>query len=620
MWFFKEAQCERVRLAKSLNEGEIKFVQERMKSVEKCMKDHGIQCESKSVPRIAVLGSGGGQRAMIGLLGCIDQMYNENLLNCILYLCGVSGSTWCMTSMYEEPAWSSKFPSVKDDLVKRLTETDIDVSELVKWLSQAVDDENFSLTDFWAATVVYGFVKKINTTRLSDLRNLEATNPYPIYTVNDQGLKDKGDKIACWFELSPHEVGYSHLGAFVDTSTSRSQFEAGVLKQKAAERDMLYLQGSFFSSVLGFGSDEKSEEKEKKEEEGGSFFSRILGFGSEEKEETEKVKEEKIEEEEEKEGGSFFSRVLGFGSEEKEEEKEEEDDDEDEEDDEEEGGFFSSMTEKFFDYIPLDDMASDTLESIFNLFDCDDDEENKKHVDKIHKTMTDVNTANVDKPKKNLAGKSKEEKEESLIEYALDAFGTFQEYLPGLSDVTKITLKTMSLMSTWTWGTKYNFLYKFSMNESTVPEEVVSDELSYLEDAGLVLNSPYVAALRPERNVNLILSFDFSAGDPFMTVTQAAEHCKQTGIPFPPVEITEEDRKQPKDFYVFKSENTPTVIHIPLFNMVNCEGDVQKWRETYPTFRPAYDRETMDELIRVSGLNVKNNKAKIIQEIAALCK
>ncbi|XP_061111960.1 cytosolic phospholipase A2 gamma-like [Conger conger] len=620
MWFFKEAQCERVRLAKSLNEGEIKFVQERMKNVEKCMKDHGIQCESKSVPRIAVLGSGGGQRAMIGLLGCIDQMYNENLLNCILYLCGVSGSTWCMTSMYEEPAWSSKFPSVKDDLVKRLTETDIDVSELVKWLSQAVDDENFSLTDFWAATVVYGFVKKINTTRLSDLRNLEATNPYPIYTVNDQGLKDKGDKIACWFELSPHEVGYSHLGAFVDTSTSRSQFEAGVLKQKAAERDMLYLQGSFFSSVLGFGSDEKSEEKEKKEEEGGSFFSRILGFGSEEKEETEKVKEEKIEEEEEKEGGSFFSRVLGFGSEEKEEEKEEEDDDEDEEDDEEEGGFFSSMTEKFFDYIPLDDMASDTLESIFNLFDCDDDEENKKHVDKIHKTMTDVNTANVDKPKKNLAGKSKEEKEESLIEYALDAFGTFQEYLPGLSDVTKITLKTMSLMSTWTWGTKYNFLYKFSMNESTVPEEVVSDELSYLEDAGLVLNSPYVAALRPERNVNLILSFDFSAGDPFMTVTQAAEHCKQTGIPFPPVEITEEDRKQPKDFYVFKSENTPTVIHIPLFNMVNCEGDVQKWRETYPTFRPAYDRETMDELIRVSGLNVKNNKAKIIQEIAALCK
>ncbi|KAJ8337143.1 hypothetical protein SKAU_G00383630 [Synaphobranchus kaupii] len=156
--------------------------------------------------------------------------------------------------------------------------------------------------------------------------------------------------------------------------------------------------------------------------------------------------------------------------------------------------------------------------------------------------------------------------------------------------------------------------------EAEVPEEVLSKEHTHLEDAGLVMNSPYVAALRPDRKVKLILSFDFSAGDPFMTVTQAAEHCKQTGIPFPPVDISEEDKMQPKDVYVFKSENTPTVIHIPLFNMVNCEGDVAKWRETYPTFRNAYDRETMDELIRVSGLNVANNKNRILQEISDACK
>ena len=27
----------------------------------------------------------------------------------------------------------------------------------------------------------------------------------------------------------------------------------------------------------------------------------------------------------------------------------------------------------------------------------------------------------------------------------------------------KITLKTMSLLNTWTWGTKYNFMYRFPM-------------------------------------------------------------------------------------------------------------------------------------------------------------
>ena len=35
----------------------------------------------------------------------------------------------------------------------------------------------------------------------------------------------------------------------------------------------------------------------------------------------------------------------------------------------------------------------------------------------------------------------------------------------------------------------------------------------YLVDSGLVFNSPYPPMLRPERNVDVILSFDFSARD-----------------------------------------------------------------------------------------------------------
>ncbi|KAJ8337137.1 hypothetical protein SKAU_G00383570 [Synaphobranchus kaupii] len=583
----EQSKSESVRLSKSLNEGEINYVQDRMVRVEKCLKDHGIQ--SNNVPHIAVLGSGGGQRAMIGLLSCIDQLYQANLLDSILYLCGVSGSTWCMPSLYEDAAWSSKVPSVKDDLVKRLTETDVDVSELIKWLSQAVEDENFSLTDFWAATVVYGYVKKIDTTCLSDLKNMDATNPYPIYAVADQDIK-KGDKTACWFELSPHEVGYSHIGAYVDTSSFRSQFEAGVLKQKTVERDMLYLQGLCSTALTDGGENvniiknsiwqwlkdifklgnEKQKEKASAEKKG-----KANGKGKEKETDEEKATEKGAEKEKEKEK------------------------------EEKEG-------------VPLEDMTTEVVESILQLVDCEDDEESAKLLQKIHKIICKSEKAN--RPEKSFAGKSKEEKHDSLAEYALDAYSTFKYVSAGSSDVTKITLKTMSLLKNWTWGTKYNFLYKCDLTEAEVPEEVLSKEHTHLEDAGLVMNSPYVAALRPDRKVKLILSFDFSAGDPFMTVTQAAEHCKQTGIPFPPVEIPEEDKMQPKDFYVFKSENTPTVIHIPLFNMVNCEGDVAKWRETYPTFRNAFNRETMDDLIRVSGMNVANNTEKIIQEILAVCK
>ncbi|XP_035285229.1 cytosolic phospholipase A2-like [Anguilla anguilla] len=490
MWFHKESSesKERVRLSKSLSEGEVKYVQERMVIVEKCLKDHGIKCGSNNVPRIAVLGSGGGQRAMVGLLGCLDQMYHAKLLDCALYLCGVSGSTWCMTSMYEDPAWSTKVPSIIESLVKRLTETDIDLSELTNWLSQAIEDENFSLTDFWAATVVYGFVKKINTTCLSDLKNMKPTNPYPIYTVNDQGLKDKGDKVACWFELSPHEVGYSHLGAYVDTSTCRSQFEGGVLKQRTSERDMLYLQGlcgsaladgeenvnhiknsiwQWLKEIYKSGSEqkakdsaektkkqkgkpkgkgkgkemekgkenekkkgtdkekviEKGKEKEKEKsmakvkgtekgkEKESSFFGHLLGYDDEEKEkkeekeeggygneEKEEEKEEKKEESKAEEKGGFFSRILGYGHDKEEDKKEEEDDDD------EEG-------------VHLDDMASETVESILHLFDCDDEEESAQHVQKIHKNMSGVDSEHAKKPEKNMAGKSKEEKHESLADY-----------------------------------------------------------------------------------------------------------------------------------------------------------------------------------------------------------
>lgn len=47
-----------------------------------------------NVPNIAVLGSGGGLRAMISMLGTLVELKNQNFLDAVTYLCGVSGSTW----------------------------------------------------------------------------------------------------------------------------------------------------------------------------------------------------------------------------------------------------------------------------------------------------------------------------------------------------------------------------------------------------------------------------------------------------------------------------------------------------------------------------------------------
>ncbi len=46
-----------------------------------------------------------------------------------------------------------------------------------------------------------------------------------------------------WFEINPHEAGYSLTGVFVDTCNFGSQFHEGSKKKHQDEFDMLYLQG-----------------------------------------------------------------------------------------------------------------------------------------------------------------------------------------------------------------------------------------------------------------------------------------------------------------------------------------------------------------------------------------
>ncbi|XP_050965419.1 cytosolic phospholipase A2 gamma-like [Labeo rohita] len=100
-----------------------------------------------------------------------------------------------------------------------------------------------------------------------------------------------------------------------------------------------------------------------------------------------------------------------------------------------------------------------------------------------------------------------------------------------------------------------------------------------------------------------------------MTVREAAEMCKKLNIPFPEVNIPSEDVEKPKDFYVFKGQNAPTVIHMPLFNVVNCGDEVEAWRYKYGTFQGAYSAEMITDLMEVAGKNISNNREKLLEQI-----
>ncbi|KAL0194385.1 hypothetical protein M9458_012681, partial [Cirrhinus mrigala] len=97
------------------------------------------------------------------------------------------------------------------------------------------------------------------------------------------------------------------------------------------------------------------------------------------------------------------------------------------------------------------------------------------------------------------------------------------------------------------------------------------------------------------------------------SVIETHKLCEKLNIPFPEVNIPSEDLEKPKDFYVFKGKNAPTVIHIPLFNVVNYK--LETYRHEYETFQCPYNHEKITELMDLAGKNILYNKEKLKKQI-----
>ncbi|XP_016382234.1 uncharacterized protein LOC107719349 [Sinocyclocheilus rhinocerous] len=369
-----------------------------------------------------------------------------------------------MASLYQEPDWSTKLETVKDNIIKRLSGPGVSWDDKSAKLKKYYMKDFFSLTDLWAVLFVTSYVKEIDEQTLTDQRDLHNEDPYPIYAVIDKQCKrrEEGDP---WFEISPHEAGYSLSGAFVETCNFGSQFDNGSKKKHQPEMDMLYLQ-AMCSSALADGE---------------ATWKWIKAISVPE-----------------------IKSVL---------DKMEQD---------QSGGNASRTTQE-----PVGE--DECYQELLNPVDADPSA-----------------------------------LEQSSRTKLTDLFGG-QRQFGQTADKHK---KTARCIAQRIWGRNYNFLH--NMTDESVPAALLQKETRDLIDAGLLINSPYFSVLRKERNIDLIIALDYSDGDPFTTVREAAKTCKKLKIPFPEVNIPSDEGKKPKDFYVFKGQNAPTVIHIPLFNVVNC--------------------------------------------------
>ncbi|NWQ94106.1 PA24B phospholipase, partial [Burhinus bistriatus] len=237
-----------VRFGYDLCREEQEFLQKRKRVVASALKRvlhlerdlHGHE-----VPVIAVMATGGGLRAMSAMFGHLLALQKLNLLDCVTYLTGASGSTWCvlkMTCVFGMTV-TLHFHTVREmHLFQSLTLLISECNSLVKLLLLAFD-HNFSLGLLILFLDESGWV---NIYKLTDQRKAleHGQNPLPFYAV----LNVKEEKFSTfqfreWAEFSPYEVAIPKYGASIRSEYFDSEFFMGRRVKKLPESRICYLEG-----------------------------------------------------------------------------------------------------------------------------------------------------------------------------------------------------------------------------------------------------------------------------------------------------------------------------------------------------------------------------------------
>ncbi|KAG2468199.1 PA24C phospholipase, partial [Polypterus senegalus] len=199
---------------------------------------------------------------MLSLLGSLSGLQEIGVLDCVTYICGVSGSTWAMSSLCENPEWTKDLESLTKDICSKIVRQDaswekiIDIifeeERLRKRLVEAARKNDFSLTDIWAAAVSY-LIGKENTHFLSSHQKSvkRGMNPYPVYAAIDKEAFDINQKFhpEIWFEFTPHECGFPYYEAFIETCDFGSKFEDQTVTKSHPELDVCHLQDKNLKNI-----------------------------------------------------------------------------------------------------------------------------------------------------------------------------------------------------------------------------------------------------------------------------------------------------------------------------------------------------------------------------------
>ncbi|KAK2533203.1 cytosolic phospholipase A2 epsilon isoform A [Columba livia] len=521
-----------VRLGFTLCKEEQDFLRKRKKYVAAALKKilHLEEdLKEHEVPVVAITTTGGGTRSLTAMYGSLLGLQKLNLLDCISYIGGLSGTTWTMANLYEDANWSQKYlEDAINEARKQVTKSKICCFSLdcLKYyyndlMERTKEGHNTSFIDLWGLVIESMLHDKKDEHRLSDQRQAvdNGQNPLPIYVAINLKSNYSAQAFREWLEFTPYEVGHLKYGASIRAEDFGSKFFMGRLVKRLSETRICYMQG-MWSSIFSIDV----------------MYVWNLATDSED----------------------FWCRWTRDRVQDIEEEP------------------LLSMNPYEIDTCLL------TPSSIFS------------------SALRDV-----------LTGRP------TIAQYPnfIRGFQMHSKYLESEG------------FSTWKDTVIDSFPNKLM--------ETANDDLS-LVDTGFFINTSYPPLLRSKREVDVILHLNYSGGSQTLPLDQIAKYFSGQGIPFPKIEISEEDRENLKECYVFEdadSPQAPTVLFFPLvndtFKKYKAPGvertseeidegkvDVCSVLSPFTTREVCFSENNFDKLVKLTDYNVLNNEKLIIRALS----
>lgn len=266
-----------VRVSSELCVEEKEFLERRRKVTRIALAKYlGLPLEEvhpDDVPTIAMVGSGGGLRALVAGTGSLLATSEDGLFDCVTYTAGVSGSCW-LQAIYHSSLGDRRFDRMVEHLKARigihiayppvalaaLNSAPTNKFLLSGFVEKLKGDPNadFGLVDVYGLLLAARLLVPKGEVGVND-RDLKISNqresikegdhPMPIYTAvrheipiieeaseaekatdsPSEETKTKAKKEAWfqWFEISPYEMFCEEFGAGIPTWAIGRKFEAG---------------------------------------------------------------------------------------------------------------------------------------------------------------------------------------------------------------------------------------------------------------------------------------------------------------------------------------------------------------------------------------------------------